>query len=100
MTSPDAAHWSPAIADEPELTLGRGRSPRMTHLGWHRSQTTELGANDRGWYRRCTTRGCRIWAGPYRDVLEAKQDGMDHQHHAHDIPAAGNRQLHHERTQR
>jgi hypothetical protein len=67
--------------------FGRGRSPRMTHPGWHRSQTTELGATAcDAWYRRCLTRGCRIWAGPYRNVLDAKQDGMEHQHHAHDRP--------------
>lgn len=58
-------------------------------MPWHRSQITELGANDQGWYRRCLTRGCRVWAGPYRDVLTAKTDGMDHQHYAHDRAAGG-----------
>ncbi len=84
--SPDAATWTVTNASASEPTFGRGRSPRMTYMAWHVSQTTELGANNSGWYRRCTTRGCRIWAGPYADVLEAKQDGMDHQHYAHDLP--------------
>lgn len=83
--SPDAAHWSPAAADTPEPSFGRGRAPRMTYMPWHVSQTTELGANNDGWYRRCLTRGCRIWAGPYANVLDAKQDGMNHQHSAHDL---------------
>jgi len=84
--SPDAAQWAPA-PPHPELTYGCGRSPRMTYRAWSRSQNTELGATARdAWYRRCLTRGCRIWAGPYRDVLEAKEDGMWHQHHVHDLP--------------
>lgn len=84
--SADTAHWSPA-PEQPEFTYGRGRSPRMTYTPWHRSQNTELGATGHdAWYRRCTTHGCRIWAGPYRDVRDAKDDGMWHQHHAHDLP--------------
>ena len=85
-SSPDAATWSPATMGAPGLVFGAGRAPRMTYLPWHRSQTTELGAVDRdGWYRRCLTRGCRIWAGPYRCAGEAKEDGMWHQHYAHDL---------------
>lgn len=57
----------------------------MTYMAWHVSQTTELGCNDDGWYRRCKTKGCRIWAGPYANVLEAKREGMDHQHYAHEV---------------
>lgn len=83
-TSPDAATWGATAADPPELTFGRGRSPRMTYLPWHQSQTTELGGNQDGWYRRCLTRGCRVWAGPYQNGLDVKTDGMDHQYHAHD----------------
>lgn len=60
----------------------------MTHMAWHVSQTTELGANAEGYYRRCTTRGCRLWAGPYAHVSAAKRDGMGHQHLAHDLAAA------------
>lgn len=86
-SSPDAATWSPSMACPSNRAFGAGRAPRMTYMPWHRSQTTELGATDRdAWYRRCLTRGCRIWAGPYIDVMEAKQDGMWHQHYAHDVP--------------
>jgi len=61
----------------------------MTWCPWERSQTTELAATaSNAWYRRCLTRGCRIWAGPYTDIAEAKTDGMDHQHHAHNLPTA------------
>ncbi|MGH3629833.1 MAG: hypothetical protein ACRDRL_20645 [Sciscionella sp.] len=84
-SSPDVATWSPATARTPDPVFGAGRAPRMTYLPWHRSQTTELGATDRdAWYRRCLTRGCRIWAGPYGDAGQATEDGMWHQHHAHD----------------
>lgn len=68
--SPDASSWSPATAETSTPSFGRGRAPRMTRWAWHRSQTTELGANEQGWYRRCLTRGCRIWAGPYRTCGE------------------------------
>jgi hypothetical protein len=88
LVSPDATRWNPVTAVVSEHTFGRGRSPRMTFMAWHVSQTTELGANEQGWYRRCTTRGCRIWAGPYPNVSDAKRDGMDHQHHAHDLPGS------------
>jgi hypothetical protein len=63
----------------------------MTLMAWHRSQTTELGRNEDGFYRRCLTAGCRIWAGPYSDVMECKREGMDHQHYAHDAQKASTR---------
>lgn len=84
---PDAATWTPPPRTA-ELSFGRGRAPRMTLMAWARSQTTELGRNEQGFYRRCLTPGCRIWAGPYLDVLECKRDGVEHQHLAHDVVPA------------
>lgn len=87
--SPDAARWTPTTAAPSQPQFGKSRAPRMTYLAWHRSQRTELGAVARdAWYRRCITRGCRIWAGPYSNPSDAKDDGLWHQHYAHDLPAA------------
>jgi hypothetical protein len=78
----DEARWTPDQQTS-EVRFGRGRAPRMTYMPWWRSQATELGMTDEGTYRRCPRQGCRIWAGPYRNTNEAKQDGMDHDHLAH-----------------
>lgn len=66
-----------------------GRRPQVTFLDWHKSQTVMLGANGpHEWYWQCPKTGCRVWAGPYADVLAGKQDGMDHVYTAHDSPVA------------
>jgi hypothetical protein len=57
----------------------------MTHRPWRRSQSTDLaGTAADAWYWRCRHRGCRVWSGPYRHVMDAKTDGMTHQSNAHD----------------
>lgn len=85
----DAARWSLAQSTVSNPTFGQGKAPRMIYMPWRRSQTTELGATAKdAWYRRCLTRGCRRWAGPYANPLDAKEDGTWHQYHAHDAVIA------------
>lgn len=88
--SGDAATWSPdRDASESEPAVQSGRAPRMTYMQWTRSQGVDIGstAQNEGYWR-CPVRGCRVWAGPYDNVLAAKQIGMDHRFHEHDRPAA------------
>jgi hypothetical protein len=55
----------------------------MAYAPWRRSRHTDLGATaPSAWHWRCRVRGCRVWAGPYADLFDAKADGTDH-HHTH-----------------
>lgn len=88
--SVDAASWTPADASA-EPVVQYSRRPRMTYKAWWRSQTVDLGATAVDeWYWSCPK--CKAWAGPYPTLAnskgEAKQPGMDHVYHAHDLPAA------------
>jgi hypothetical protein len=88
---PDAATWTPT-RDTAAPTVHTGRTPRMVYAPWRRSQHTDLGATAvDAWHWRCRVRGCRVWAGPYGDLLDAKADGTDHHHNAHIRPHVRNR---------
>jgi hypothetical protein len=79
---PDAATWT-ATRDTAPPAVHTGRAPRMGYAPWRCSRHTDLGATAvDAWHWRCGVRGCRVWAGPYTEALDAKADGTDH-HHTH-----------------
>jgi hypothetical protein len=64
----------------------------MAYAPWRRSRHTDLGATAvDAWHWRCRQPRCRVWAGPYADLLDAKADGTDHHHNAHIRPHVRNR---------
>lgn len=90
-TGEDAATWTPADDESEDAppVIQTGRRPRMTYLGWLRSQTVNMGATARDeHFWQCPKTGCKVWAGPYSDPMAAKTVGMDHVHYQHDLPAA------------
>jgi hypothetical protein len=85
----DAASWSPTIDEPEEPAVQTGPRPRATYLGWWKSQTVMMGATAvDAHYWQCPKTGCKVWAGPYTDVMHGKQIGMDHVYREHDLPAA------------
>jgi hypothetical protein len=83
---PDTATWTPSRDTAPPA-VHTGRPPRMVYAPWRRSQRTDLGATAvDAWHWRCRQPRCRVWSGPYTDLLDAKADGTDHHHNAHTRP--------------
>jgi hypothetical protein len=83
-SSPDAARWTADLDGRSDPPVRSGRSPHMTYMAWRRSQSTEIGGTAAdAWYWRCRDRSCRVWSGPYADLMDAKSDGTDHQGRAH-----------------
>ena len=89
-----AMHCNAALAPPPPSTglfpalpaIHHGRPPRMACHPWQLGQGVQVGAvTASAWYWRCPV--CRAWSGPYPHALAGKEDGMDHRHRAHDIPA-------------
>ncbi len=77
------ARWSPQVPPDVQVHRG-GRTPRMTHMPWHRAQGIELGmAGQDATYWRCPKVGCRVWAGPYTSGAVARDEALDHVRIAH-----------------